>query len=265
MDLNHDGVDDALDSTLRSTIAIATQLGHTLSRALERGGYDQVNAARTDRAEALAALIPVKDKQWWDHAGPADIGRVQEAAIAWAGTEPAAAIAASTIREQVLNRYGIDTTAPAADAAYVAGEVARIQAERAADVERDRGRDHLADSDRHDRVADALDNDAADLRAGDTTDGQETAAAADRVQDGAESHRAAADGAYDAAEQHTAWAATMQGKVPDEAIESAAVVAQSYHHPVTRVGRRTTTTAPAATGYAPAQEITQHATHTRHH
>lgn len=118
-DLDGDGVDDALESSGRTAMMVAMQVGEKFGRLREELARD---AARRDDAEskalgvrfeaergaARAELRVVEQPEWWDRATPQDIARVIETAETWKGQDDAAKRAAERIETEVRDRYGVD-------------------------------------------------------------------------------------------------------------------------------------------------------------
>lgn len=132
-----DGMDEALDGALRMGLTVAGQVGERVARWLEQQAREaqarSEQAAReltqrmdAERAAARAELAVVGREEWWARAKPEDVTRVWEVANTWSRFDPDAARALETIREQVRDRYGIDTRPRDA-----AGPVEAVDAERA--------------------------------------------------------------------------------------------------------------------------------------
>ncbi len=135
-----DGLDEVVETMLRTGLTAAGRIGEELARARERSareaaaGEDQIGRelrARLEgeRAAARAQLAPALDARWWDNAKAEDIVRVHQTATAWKGHDPMARSAAGAIREQVQQRYGIDVDAlgTGADGAAALNEAARAK------------------------------------------------------------------------------------------------------------------------------------------
>ncbi|MEV8042121.1 hypothetical protein [Arthrobacter sp. NPDC080082] len=123
-----DGMDDLVDGGLRQSLMIGSRIAETLARrrqesqrreehAATQAAYEANARLTAERSAARAALAPVKKDQWWDKAQPRDIATAYTTAEAWKNHDPAALAAAEKIREEVLNRYGIDTSDVAMNAA----------------------------------------------------------------------------------------------------------------------------------------------------
>jgi hypothetical protein len=135
-----DGLDEVVETMLRTGLTAAGRIGEELARAREQrlrvaqAAEDQQGRelrARLDgeRAAARAQLAPALDTRWWDSAKTEDILRVHQTATAWRGQDPMARSAADAIRGQVQQRYGIDVDAlgATADGAAALNEAARAK------------------------------------------------------------------------------------------------------------------------------------------
>lgn len=118
-DLDGDGVDDAFESTGRTAMMVAMQMGEKFGRLREEMARNA--AARDDaaakemsarfdaeRGAARAELRVVEQPEWWDRATPQDVARVIETAETWKGLDDTAARAAERIEHEVRDRYGVD-------------------------------------------------------------------------------------------------------------------------------------------------------------
>ncbi|WP_427008545.1 hypothetical protein [Pseudarthrobacter sp. H2] len=143
-----DGIDDAVDGTMRTGLMVAARIGEQLARMREE---DRRNIAAAEeqrarelqerfdgqRAAARAQLAPAGRDDWWDNATPEMIERAYQTATAWKAYDPEAARASERIREQVQRRYGIDVNNTGASEAVVSEALARAQQTRGqADGER---------------------------------------------------------------------------------------------------------------------------------
>jgi hypothetical protein len=122
-----DGLDEVVETMLRTGLTAAGRIGEELARAREKSAREAAAAedqmgrelrARLEgeRAAARAQLAPALDARWWDNAKAEDIVRVHQTATAWKGKDPIARSAADAVREQVQQRYGIDVDALGAGA-----------------------------------------------------------------------------------------------------------------------------------------------------
>lgn len=135
-----DGLDEVVETMLRTGLTAAGRVGEELARAREKAAREAAAAedqmgrelmARLEgaRAAARAQLTPALDARWWDNAKAEDILRVHQTATAWKGQDPMARSAADGIREQVQQRFGIDVDAlgTGADGAAALNEAARAK------------------------------------------------------------------------------------------------------------------------------------------
>lgn len=118
-DLDGDGIDDAFESTGRTGMMVAMQMGEKFGRLREEMARNA--AARDDaaakemsarfdaeRGAARAELRVIEQPEWWDRATPQDVARVIETAETWKGLDDTAARAAERIEHEVRDRYGVD-------------------------------------------------------------------------------------------------------------------------------------------------------------
>lgn len=171
-DLDGDGVDDAFESTGRTAMMVAMQLGEKFGRLREELARNAAArddaaakemAARFDaeRGAARAELRVIEQPEWWERATPQDVARVIETAETWKGLDDTAARAAERIEHEVRDRYGVDvnefrsgaTSARAqserevTEAALLIGEADRLDRDAS-----DRSRDGVGDDNRSDLV-----------------------------------------------------------------------------------------------------------------
>ncbi|WP_401001072.1 hypothetical protein [Agromyces sp. GXQ0307] len=212
-----DGIEEAFEGALRTSLAVAGRLGEQLARmreeALRRAEARSLQEARelqgrfdAERAAARAELAPVHEASWWDRAGTENIARAYETATTWSKHDDDARRANERIREEVRARYGVDVDRTGADPAAVREALARVDADRnLADAERSRADEERAEAARLLEHADRVD------------------AAADRDQDATATPVDAREGAeveWDSAERRDAHAATLDGKANAEAINA---------------------------------------------
>lgn len=137
-----DGIDDVLDNGLRQSLMIAARVGETLARrrqdSLREREHQDIQAAHeaharytAERAQMQAALAPIHDEKWWQHAQPADITNAHMLTEAWKDHDPAALSAADRILHEVHTRYGIDTHDVGTDAIYLQSGIETVAAEQA--------------------------------------------------------------------------------------------------------------------------------------
>lgn len=135
-----DGLDEVVETMLRTGLTAAGRIGEELARAREKvareaaaaedqKGRELMARLEGERAAARVQIAPALDARWWDNAKAEDIVRVHQTATAWKGHDPMARSAADTIREQVQQRYGIDVEAlgTGADGAVALNEAARAK------------------------------------------------------------------------------------------------------------------------------------------
>lgn len=135
-----DGLDEVVETMLRTGLTAAGRIGEELARAREKSareaaaaedqiGRELLARLEGERAAARAQLAPALDARWWDNAKAEDIVRVHQTATAWKGQDPLARSAAEAIREQVQQRYGIDVAAlgTGPDGAATLNEAARAK------------------------------------------------------------------------------------------------------------------------------------------
>lgn len=215
-----DGIEEAFEGALRTSLAVAGRLGEQLARmreeALRRAEARSLQEARelqtrfdAERSAARAELAPVHEASWWDRAGAENIARAYETATTWSDHDDDARRASDRIREEVQARYGINVDQTGADPAAVREALARVEADRSlADSERSRAYEERAEAARLLEHADRVD------------------AAAERDQDAPTSPAEAADareGAeveWDSAARRDEHAASLDGKANAEAINA---------------------------------------------
>ncbi len=117
-----DGLDEVVETLLRTGLTAAGRIGEELARAREKSareaaaaedqkGRELMARLEGERAAARAQLAPALDARWWETARAEDVVRVHQTATAWKSQDPMARSAADAIREQVQQRYGIDVEA----------------------------------------------------------------------------------------------------------------------------------------------------------
>ncbi len=137
-----DGMDDVVDGGLRQSLLIGSRIAETLARRRQEAQRQEEHAATqaaheanarltAERSAARAALAPVDKEQWWDKAQPRDIATAYTAAESWKSHDPVALAASEKIRQEVFNRYGIDTRVVGPDAAYLESGIEAVTTERA--------------------------------------------------------------------------------------------------------------------------------------
>lgn len=120
-DFDGDGVDDAFESTGRTLMMVAMQMGEKFGRLREelaRNAAARDDAAAkemsarfdAERGAARAELRVIEQPEWWDRATPQDIARVLETAETWKGLDDTAARASERIEREVRDRHGVDVS-----------------------------------------------------------------------------------------------------------------------------------------------------------
>lgn len=215
-----DGIEEAFEGALRTSLAVAGRLGEQLARmreeALRRAEARSLQEARelqarfdAERTAARAELAPVHEASWWDRARTEDVSRAYETAATWSTHDGEARRASERIREEVQARYGIDVNDTGADPAAVREALARVEADRnLADSERSRADEERAEAARLLEHADRV-----DARAERDQDAPTSPAEAADAREGAEVN-------WDSAERRDAHAASLDGKANAEAINA---------------------------------------------
>lgn len=119
-----DGVEEALETVMRSAVMAAAQMGERRAREREAAACAaqsrSVDEARefgrrleAERATARAVLAPTSSEAWWDTATPEQVSGAYERATSWADTDPEVATAKAAMDEQLRRRYGINPNAGA--------------------------------------------------------------------------------------------------------------------------------------------------------
>jgi hypothetical protein len=117
-----DGLDEVVETMLRTGLTAAARIGEELARARERSareaaaaedqkGRELLARLEGERAAARAQVAPILDARWWDNAKTEDIVRVHQTATAWKSQDSMARSAVDAIRDHVQQRYGIDVHA----------------------------------------------------------------------------------------------------------------------------------------------------------
>jgi hypothetical protein len=135
-------MDEVLDGGMRQSLMIASRIAETLARRRQESQRQQehqdAQAAHeaqarltADRSAAHAALAPLNRDQWWDKAQPHDIATAHAVAEGWKDYDPTALAASEKIRQEVLNRYGIDTRDAGKDAGYLESGIRNAATDKA--------------------------------------------------------------------------------------------------------------------------------------
>lgn len=182
-DMDGDGIDDALEGTIRVAVTAAGRAGEMIARQREQEmraaqARSQQEASELgarlagERDAARASLTAVYRPEWWDAAQPEDIARAYQTARAWSDVDPEAVRAEQRIAQELRDRYGVDlpeqvASNPAAvrEALNRAEEARNAAAGERAAAERDivEGVGLIAQADAIDAAADELDGRVHDL------------------------------------------------------------------------------------------------------
>jgi hypothetical protein len=122
-----DGIAEEVERQLQLALAAATIAARRAvaarQDAMKQAGHDSEQAARTVKAQidaerqlAAARLQPVFNPAWWETAGPHDVADMWQEANSWRDPDRDVATptifdhAAGRIRQEVLDRAGLDPT-----------------------------------------------------------------------------------------------------------------------------------------------------------
>lgn len=269
-----DGIEEALETTVRLAVMAGARLGSEIARAREERLREQrrVDEREADRlaqrfeAEkraAVAELSQVHRPDWWERADAERIGQAYATARAWAPEADEAARAERKMREELRERYGVDLdrTDPRAVATEVEVWRQRLEQQRRQEADRERTSgtseraeaamllDQAAREDRRAGAARRDERETDDLPAEDVA--EFVAGARERRNeavsvDSVEGIRARADELYDSAERRVAEVRALEARGIDPE------VAQSRMHADTAAGKPATlATAGAGRGRAP--------------
>lgn len=157
-----DGIEEALEQTLRMALMTAARAGEHLARLREASNRKREAASRQEAAELTTRLNAqqadarsvygqTRNSEWWDQAEPQDLVRAYETAHAWRDHDPQAQAAITKMNEEVKTRYDIDLPANPGDLNTALNEADqnRSRAER----DRQDGAGLLADAAAADRDA----------------------------------------------------------------------------------------------------------------
>ncbi len=215
-----DGVNETFESTARVALTAAGLMAEQIARARQQAQHDAQAASEqearelqtridAERGAARASLQPVDRDEWWDRAGPEDIGDAWQTANAWRDVDPDAQRSADRIRDELRRRYAIDVDSLDADPGAVREALERRdRAEQLSTESRERARQEQA-------TAQLL------LRDADRADAQQDPGRGDVDRDHAEEH-------YDSAERRRDMAADLEGVADAETVE-ARVVSDTNH------------------------------------
>lgn len=146
-----DGIEEALETTVRLAVMAGARLGSEIARAREerlreQRRVDEREAERlaqrfeAEKRAAVAEVSQVHRADWWERADAERIGQTYATARAWAPEAEEAARAERKMREELHERYGVDLdrTDPRAVAAEVEAWRRRLEGQRRQDVDRER-------------------------------------------------------------------------------------------------------------------------------
>jgi hypothetical protein len=237
-----DGVNEVFASSARVAITAGGLMAERIARQREQAHRDaqaqSQQAARdlqarldSERRGAAAALKPVGRDEWWDRAGPEEIGVAWETASAWRNVDADAQRTTDRVRDELRRRYAIDVDSLDADPASVQDALERRErALRLASQARESA-----------RVDDAV---AAPLLvAAGRADRQQDA---DQAVDADPEDHARSDVLYDSAERRRDLAAELEGLADEETIEARVVADTNQALPAEEAVSSTTRPPPAA-------------------
>ena len=159
MDNESDGIEEALESSVRMAVMVGARVGSEIARARdeqlreqrrldERAAAQLAQRFEAEKQTALAELSQVHRPDWWDRAHldgkAAQIGQTYATARAWAPEAEEAARAEQKMREELRERYGIDLdhTDPHTVSAKIQAEVEawrqRLEEQRRQEADRQR-------------------------------------------------------------------------------------------------------------------------------
>lgn len=142
VDRDGDGIDDALEGAVRTTLMVAARIAERLVRLrqnqLQAAAAESAQRARevqarydVERALARAELAPVGDQKWLAAASPADLGRMYETAASWAPLDADAEAARTRIAEHAKQAYRVDLGASGAAPVGIMAQVEIAASQRA--------------------------------------------------------------------------------------------------------------------------------------
>lgn len=269
-----DGIEEALETTVRLAVTAGARLGSEIARAREerlreqrrvdeRAAAELAQRFEAEKRAAVAELSQVHRADWWERADPERIGQTYATARAWAPEAAEAAQAEQTMRHQLRERYGVDLdrTDPRTVSREVDAWQQRLEQQRRQEADRERTSETaeraeaamlLDQAAREDRRASAARQDERETRDLPAEDVAEfVAGAQDRRNeavsvDSVEGIRARADELYDSAERRAAEVRALEARGIDPE------VAQNRMHADTAAGKPATlATAGAGRGRAP--------------
>jgi colicin import membrane protein len=223
-----DGVNEALHASTRVALTVGGLIAERMMRAREQAhreaeaasqqqAREVANRLDAERAAARAQLAPVAQDDWWERAGPQDIGLAWETARAWEDADPDASRTVEHMRDELRRRYAIDTDSLDADPAAVQDALER----------RERALRLAAEAREQARVDDAI---AVPLMVG--------ANAADREQerdrvalDGGPDDRDRGEALYDSADRRRDLADSLEHVADEETVEARVVADTNQGRP----------------------------------
>lgn len=115
----HDGIDEALGNSMRTSLMAAGRIAEQLARVAEnKMRHKEAHSAQesrelqsrfdTERLAARAQLAVVDHKEWWDTADAAGITEAWQTANAWRSLDPEIERSATRIQSEIGDRWGID-------------------------------------------------------------------------------------------------------------------------------------------------------------
>ena len=155
MENESDGIEEALESSVRMAVMVGARVGSEIARARdeqlreqrrldERAAAQLAQRFEAKKQTALAELSQVHRPDWWDRAHldgkAAQIGQTYATARAWAPEAEEAARAERRMREELRERYGIDLdhTDPRTVTAEVEAWRQRLEEQRRQEADRQR-------------------------------------------------------------------------------------------------------------------------------
>lgn len=203
-----DGIDEALEATLRVALTVAGRVAERIARerqqqlrdaqaVSEREARELQSRLDAERQAARAALAPVEREEWWQRAQPQQIADAWETANVWKDVDPDARRAADRIEHEVRGRHGLDVRELGADPAAV----------RAALEQRDQARDAASDE----RAT----------AAGEEAEAAQILAAGGGLGDAEQQHaEQESEPPYDSAERRRELATALEGVADAEAVQA---------------------------------------------
>ena len=118
MSTDSDGVEEAMEGSIRTSVIAAGRVTEVLAREVERRARaeqarEQQDARelgarlQAERAAAQAVLAPVHTEAWWRDLEPATAAQAYQTATAWQDADPQAHRSRVHLDEQLAARYGL--------------------------------------------------------------------------------------------------------------------------------------------------------------